>query len=559
MDKHEQALRRQLSALFAEELADRIDELRRVAGELDRDPTSADTLGALHRVLHVIKGASRSVGEESIEGACHRIETLLAERGSDVAVPTTMLHALADTLDDARAALRSGTPVAASRFDSIGRGDGSEAQPSVASSPAPEDPASDTLRIAPASLDALVAQSAEVLQARQTLAPALRALEQLRDEARAMFASQSSGRALDGQQWLRGIERSLRDFAKAADWIARSAERLDDQVRHLRLRPFEEVIAGCARIVREAAVSLDKQVELEVDARGVQLDRVQVEGLRDVMVQLVRNAVTHGVEAPAVREAAGKPARGVITVGATPRGDSLRIQVADDGAGLDVAWLERLALERGRPTDDPRELARLIFEPGISSAAAVTELAGRGVGLDVVRQRVERLHGSIGVNWVPNVSTTFTIDIPITVATLRSLIVESAGIVYALPISTIERLLWVTTAEVQRGETRRLVKVGDDWLVVAPLDSVLGRSGAAPATRAPGIVLAHGVRRVVIVVEKIVDTLELAFEPLDPRLGRVRCIAGAASLPDGAVALVLQAADLLDVAMGTSRTACAVS
>ncbi len=551
MDAHEQALRRQLSALFAEELADRVDELRRVAGELETQPSSADGLSALHRVLHVIKGASRSVGEEAIEGACHRLETELAESAIDHPLSLGAVYELADALDESRGALRSGAEVAPQRFEAIGRAGEAPVPRPVVPGPVLED-AGDTLRVASAALDALVSQSAEVLQARQTLAPALRVLEKLRDEARVAFGKATAGPVVDGRQWLRSIERSYRDLKASADRIARSSEILDDQIRRLRLRPFEEVVSGCARIVRDAATALGKQVVLTVEARGVQLDRVQVEGLRDVMVQIVRNAVTHGIEDADVRRAAGKPEHGTIAVEATPGGDALRIQVRDDGAGLDVAWLERMAISRGRPIGDPREMARMIFEPGVSSAPAITELAGRGVGLDVVRQRVERLHGSISVDWVPNAGTTFTIDVPITVATLRSLILGASGSVYALPISAIERLVWVTAAKVQRGETRQLLRVGGDWLVVAPLGSVLGTGSSTATARTPGVVLSHGGRRVVIIADEILDTLELAFEPLDPRLGRVRCVAGATTLPDGSIALVLQAADLMDAALGTS-------
>ncbi len=555
MDEHEQALRRQLSALFAEELVDRIDELRRVAGELESDPGSADTRAALHRVLHVVKGASRSVGEESIEGACHRIETQLAELTAEQPVPVAVVYELADALDEARGALASGAPIVVQRFDRIG---GVLAGPDE---PAPvviavSDTAGETLRVAATALDSLVSQSADVLQARQSLAPILRAFEELRDEVRAsgsVLADRSAALrgAVAEQQWFRRLERSCRAFAGSLERISRSSEILDDQIRHLRLRPFEEVVAGCVRIAREAAVSLNKQVELTIHSRGVQLDRLQVEALRDIMVQLVRNAVTHGIETPEARVAAGKPERGEITVEATPRGDSLIIEVRDDGLGLDIAWIQRLAAARGIAADDPHA-SRVIFEPGVSSATTVTELAGRGVGLDVVKQRVDRLHGSIRVDWVENAGTTFTLEIPITVATLRALIVESGGATYAMPISAVERLLWVTPGEIQRGETRELIRVGSKWLVVAPLGSVLGNPQSLANRRAPGMVLSQARRRVVIAVDRILDALEIAFEPLDSRLGRLRCISGAATLPDGTVALILHASDLIDEASGTA-------
>ena len=548
MDEHEQALRRQLAALFAEELADRVDELRRVAAELELSPGSPDARAALHRALHVVKGASRSVGEQGIEAACHRLETQIAELVGDAPPPIAGVYELAAALDEARGPLRQGTPLAVKRFDRIGAAAGDE-EPE-----GPDDPviapaagdAGDSLRVAASALDALVTQSAAVLQARQTLAPVMRAFDQLREEVRA---------GSPGPTWLRSLDRCHRALSASVQRIARSSEVLDDQIRRLRLRPFEEVVAGCGRIAREAAAAVGTQVELTIRAQGVQLDRVQVEGLRDVMVQLVRNAVAHGIEAPEARIAAGKPARGEVTVEATPHGDALTIEVRDDGAGLDLAWLARLAAERGRPSTDPRELARLVFEPGVSSAPELTELAGRGVGLDVVRQRVERLHGSVQVSWVEHAGTTFTIELPITVATLRSLIVESAGLPYALPISAVERLVWVTQSALQRGENRELLRVGNDWLVVAQLGTVLGHAATPLDRRAPGVVLAHGGHRVVLVADRILDSIELAFEPLDPRLGRVRCVAGATTLPDGDVALILQASDLIDGALGIADRA----
>ncbi len=557
MDEHEQALRRQLSALFAEELADRVDELRRVAGELETEPGSPDARGALHRVLHVVKGASRSVGEEAIEAACHRIETLFAN--PDQVLPISAVYDLAEALADVRGVLRSGAPVVAQRFARIAATDAvgpvePDAGGETSAVAIGSDDASETLRIAAVALDALVSRSADVLQARQTLTPVLRAFEQVRDEARATAAADTGATDVAGRQWLRSLERSCRAFSASVDRIVRSSELLDDQIRRLRLRPFEEIVSGCVRIARDAATALGKHVELTVHARGVQLDRIQIEALRDVMVQLVRNAVAHGIESPELRRAAGKPEVGRITIEAMPRGDALCIQVRDDGAGISVGWLRSLAAARGLSIDDPREAARLIFEPGISSAPAVTELAGRGVGLDVVRQRVERLHGSVHVDWIANSGTTFTLEVPITVATLRSLVIETGGVAYALPISAVERLLWVTPAEIQRGDSRELMRVGQDWLVIAPLASVLGHAASLSNRRSPGIVVAQSGRRVVIATDRILDALELTFEPLDPRLGRLQCISGASTLPDGTIVMFLQASDLVDAASGVKLT-----
>ena len=536
MDEHDRALRRELAAMFADELVERIEELNRVTDDLDRSPESVEGRAALHRVLHVIKGAGRAAGEPAIGEACHRLETMLEELADSSALPTVHLHLLSRALDEARVALRAGAPVRADLFERVANAsvDASVDAGAPDVSTVEPDPIGaereDTMRVSASELDALLRQAATALQARQSLTPALRSIEALRDGSRV-------------------FDRAHRELSSAIQRVTRTSTSLDEQIRRLRLRPFDEVVAGCAQVVRDAAAHLNKKISLVMQSRGVRLDRIQVESLRDVMIQLVRNAVAHGIEAPEARAAAGKPEQGTITIEAVTRGDTFAIIVRDDGGGLDVVRLDQLAVERGLPPGEARAYASLIFESGVSSAPTVSELSGRGVGLDVVRQRIERLHGTVRVDWEPGVGTWFTIELPVTVATLRSLLVEANGVAYALPIATIERLIWVTPSAMQRGEDKELVAIGDTWVPVAQLATVLGASGSTADHRAPGLVLAQRGRRVVVTVEKILDAVEIAFEPLDPRLGDVRFVAGATTLADSTVALILQAAELVDAVL----------
>jgi two-component system chemotaxis sensor kinase CheA len=261
--------------------------------------------------------------------------------------------------------------------------------------------------------------------------------------------------------------------------------------------------------------------------------------------------VAHGIEPPEARLGAGKPARGQVTIEAHISGEAVRIVVADDGGGLDVDAIRASSAARGIRVDTVEDAKRAIFAPGLSTAGTITELAGRGVGLDIAKQRIEALHGSIALESVRGQGTTFTIELPTTVATISALVLTAGGVAYAVPSSAVERAHRVTATSVRHAEGQALVRIADAWLPVGSLAQVLG-GAATTQDRAPALVLVQGGRRVAVLVDHISGMFDLAVGALDPRLGRVRHITGQARLTDGMVALVLNPGDVIEDVLVTA-------
>jgi two-component system chemotaxis sensor kinase CheA len=510
----------QLSVLLGEELADRIPDLNAVLLALEQAPSDLALARELHRLIHVVKGASRSAGMLDIESACHELETLLAavEPGTALPAPTIARGiSFTDQLEQARRQLVAGP----------------------AETPAPERDA--TVRVAAEDLDLMMAHSAAVLLARQRLTDPIRVVNELEVEL-------SQRRTVSPAQLASTIRRltsAHRELAHALVGLDATSERLDEHVRRIRLQSIGDACRGCERIVHDTAAATGKRAELVVHGGEVRVDRAQVEVLRDVLIQIVRNAIAHGLELPDVRRLAGKPELGHVTIEAHIEGDSVRVTVADDGAGLDLEAIAAQSARRGHRVESVADIGRAIFAPGLSTATSVTELAGRGVGLDVAKQRIEAMHGSITVASERGRHTTFTIELPTTVATITAMVVSCSGVAYAIPSASVDRVLRIDRKAVRHAEGKSLTRIDDGWLPLGMLATVLDKPAPA-ADRSAAIVLVQSGRRVALVVDSIVGMSELVVGALDHRLGRIRHLTGQARLASGRVALVINASDVID-------------
>jgi two-component system, chemotaxis family, sensor kinase CheA len=321
-----------------------------------------------------------------------------------------------------------------------------------------------------------------------------------------------------------------------------------DVVRRLRLRPFADVCEGLPRAVRDIAAREGKRVELELEGQDVEADRMVVDALRDPLIHLVRNAVDHGIEDPAVRERRGKPAAGRVRVAAEMAAGRLVVTVADDGAGLDEDRI-RHALERrgqGRP-GSRAELADALLSGGFSTRSEATAISGRGVGIDVVRSAVEHIGGTVDVHWERDLGTTFTILCPPSPATLRAVLVRLGTHTFAIPTAHVERLRRVAEADMHRTEGRTLVTTEHGPLPVHSLAALLGPPLEARAIEnsATLVIVSAGSRRAGLVVDEVLDEDEIVVRPLDVDDGALPYASGAAVLATGRVALVLAAGALL--------------
>jgi len=355
---------------------------------------------------------------------------------------------------------------------------------------------------------------------------------------------------------LRRLEKDLERFAMVLTSDGRQldqvADLLDDAVRRLRMLPFAEACQGLDRLVRDLARASGKEVVLLVEGGQVELDRSILEGLRDPLYHLVRNAVDHGIETPDQRQAAGKLAQGRITLAAALRGTQVEVVVADDGRGLDLEAVRQQGL--GEPPDE-RDLASCIFLPGFSTASLITSVSGRGVGLDVVKSQVELLHGTIDLSFTAGQGTRFALAVPLTLTTLRALLVEAGEQTFAWASTNVQRLVRIGPDDIRMVGGREMLVNGKSLLPMASLAETLGlpaTTAAGAGGKRPGLIVAAAERRMVFVVDELIAEQEIVVKGLGDRIRRVRNFSGATILPSGRIALVLNAAALIRAAMSQS-------
>jgi two-component system chemotaxis sensor kinase CheA len=354
----------------------------------------------------------------------------------------------------------------------------------------------------------------------------------------------------------RELDRLAAELARDRRALEQAGRPLEEQIRQLRMLPLGEACRGMERLVRDLARSHGKQVELAIEGAEILLDRSILQGLKDPLVQLVRNAVDHGIETPEERRAAGKNASGRVVVSAAVRGNGVEIVVADDGRGLDLEAIRRKARQQGLPVpEDDTPAAQLVFHPGFTTSPVVTEVSGRGVGLDVVKTALDALHGATRLSFEPGRGARFTLTVPLTLATMRALIVSAGGETFALAASSVDRLMRVGLDDVHTLQGREAIRVDGEAIVLASLARTLGlreRESAASNKRLVAVVRSSG-QRVAFAIDEARAEQEIAAKPLGPRFKRVRNVSGATLQADGTVALVLNASELVRSALRSPR------
>lgn len=322
-----------------------------------------------------------------------------------------------------------------------------------------------------------------------------------------------------------------------------------------RLVPVEQLTSRLGRSARAIAAGLGKEATFEVLGGETEIDKILADALADPLVHLLRNALDHGIEPPAERTAAGKPPAGHIVLTAAARGREVVITLEDDGRGIDPQKILAAARERGilpKDAPDPEDPLELVFRPGFSTATAVSELSGRGVGLDVVRSNIGAMKGSVAITSTPGRGTRFDVIVPITLAIVESLLVRAGGRSFAFPTSSIARTLRAEGFRVRTVQGREVVSDEGEAVILVPLARLLGLPERPPAARRTIVVAEEGNRRAGFEVEEIEGLLDLVVKPLSDEVPRAREITGTAELPDGDVALTLDARLLLDRAQAAA-------
>ncbi len=606
-------------ATFLDELRDHVEVLNRELLGLESGMPAderGETFKLMFRAAHSLKGAARAVNVDLIERVCHYLEDILSASRSQSIEFTPQLFALLfkviDGIDDAGTQLRQSKDLSGSRLHELlseleeAAAVGRTAEAEKSSSPAPVDQgqapaekltASDTseaaavtqptspqrrptstVRVASDKLDALLAQTGELLVARrrvenrpvdlfslcQFLAQCKAQWQAVERPLRRLRQSPEAGtHAHELRQILDTIDRGREMLAKldeqldtvASDMTADSAilnqacKALEGEVYRVRMLPFAEACGGLERAIRDIARRTGKQVKLDIRGEDVEIDRGILEALKDPLLHLVSNAIDHGIESADERAAAGKPAEATVTISASLRGQHVEITVEDDGRGFDLDRIREKAKSKGWAAPDTDEqVARLVFVAGFSTSTIITDISGRGVGLDVVQSQIESLQGSVDVSFQRGRGSSFTLMLPLTLTTTRAIMARAGQQVYAIPTANVEQILRIQTDQIKSVGGRSVVTLGGPPLAISRLTNTLvvgDRPDEQVSAGMLAIVVASGQQQAVIVVDELLAEQDVTVKPLGSRIRRVRHVSGATLLESGEIALVLNMANVV--------------
>lgn len=539
-----------------------------------------EIVNEMFRYAHTLKGTSAMLGYSCIEKLCHAMENLLDKiRKKQIQPHSGLVDALfvgTDRLRELFAMLRAGAlpeiPVDDLLFV-FEAGNSTSERPLAAASEVQED------------LTALVhsADSASQVESEKRISNTVASAgSSIRVDLKRVdtLVNLVGELVMDRTRFLK-IEESLRasvgtsdvchQMSESVSLLNRHMNEVQSLVMRMRMIPVSATFSKFTRVVRDIARQCGKDVDFFVEGGETELDKSLVEELYEPLVHLIRNSVDHGIESPLIRESAGKSQKGWIRLSASQQGNIIIVCVEDDGKGLDAERIRSKAVEKGliKESDSlsTQELINLIFEPGFSTAESVSTLSGRGVGLDVVRKNIQKLKGVIELSTEQGKGTKFSIKMPTTLAILPSLMVESAGVRFAIPLVNVIESLRLSQDKFRTVGRREFAKLREELVPLVELSRALGinrkseRGGSRMSnvtnTLSPSsasrmfVVVGSGHQRVGIVVDRLLGQQDIVIKSLGHRLSQVFATAGGCVMDDGYVALVLDVGDVISDFCGT--------
>jgi len=523
--------------------------------ELERHPKDAALLASIFRTIHTIKGTCGFLAFSTLEKITHQAESLLSQlRDGERELSPSLVSLILETVDATRKVLAS-------------------IEASEEEGPNHFDDLTERLRAAAQLTGGLEGQSgADMLTGPAAELQNEAGVSELpegkepEDAVKSSAVADSSIRVPTGQldilmdlvgelvltrnQILQyNAEREDAALNATAQQLNLITTELQGGVMKTRMQPIGMVWNKLPRVVRDMAVALGKQIRLEMDGAETELDRTIIEAIKDPLVHLVRNSCDHGIESPEVRVRAGKPAQGTLTLRAYHEGGQVNIEIGDDGAGIDVARVKKKAIEKGllRPEQmeklSDREVLNLIFQPGFSTAQTVTNLSGRGVGMDVVKSQIEKIGGIVDLVSRPGEGATVKLKIPLTLAIIPGLVITSGGERFVIPQVSLLELIRLegdsSEKRIEQVHGTPVYRRRGSLLPIAYLNQVLGLRSAEPTEPVSMVVLQAEDRQFGLVVDGINDTQEIVVKPLGKQLKGLAEYAGATIMGDGRVALIL--------------------
>lgn len=548
---------------------------------LEQNPTDKETIEEIFRAAHTLKGAAGMFGFKSIERVMHRMENLfdLVRKGKLVPKSDTIdvVFQGFDVLKKLLAAVLAGKPSGiktapiVKMLELAAEGKATGAKRSAVTEDAPQAAAPDSAGDSGHGTDDHGGSGGGATKKKSEAASTIRVdLERL--DALVNLVGEL---VIDRTRFV-NIDESLRiqapqlklssSMTETLQQFGRHMNEIQDIIMKVRMVPVGSVFNKYPRIVRDLARQLGKQIDLMLDGEETEFDKTLVEQIADPLVHLIRNACDHGIEMPEERKAAGKSPNGSVTLSARQEGNQILIMITDDGKGMDVNRIKAKAIEKGLITADQqltdRDIFNLIFEPGFSTAEKVTTVSGRGVGMDVVKKQIAKLKGMVEISSAPGKGSTITIQLPLTLAIMQSLLVGIGEEVFAIPLSSVVESIRIKPEEIQRVGESQVIKLRNSVLPLIYLDDVLdlqkkekdywyrhpnssGVSQLAAKRRAKRderlfvVVVGSAERRFGLVVDALLNQQEMVIKPMSTLIRGTPCVAGGAVMGNGDVVLVL--------------------
>ena len=557
----------ELVGIYLEDAREHLGVLDTALLQLEREGTQPELITTLLGPLHTLKGNSGMMGFSAVKDYIHRLEEVLGRaRDGQLALDAAAFDrllagatALREAIESACTAGRETAELSVEMATLAAILAPRAAAPTH--SPSPVVPAAAAAPAAPVPVPAAPAAPGAPSAADAAAAAAARARSSMVrvDFAKLDHLLNLVGELIVHRTKLNELGRQIAQVAPAegpqllevVHQIASTSTQLQETIMDVRMLPIRHVFERFPRLVRDLAHHQGKHVELVLQGEETRVDKAVIDEIGEPLVHLIRNAVDHGIEAADLRAARGKSATGTILLSAAQESNQVVITLVDDGGGIDASEVRRRAVERGILRADEqvsdREAIQLIFTEGFSTARTVTDVSGRGVGLDVVVQSMERLNGLIEAETIPGAGTKFTLQLPLTLAIITVLMVEVAGNTYALPSGSVVETLRYRARDVSRMNGRDTLRVRDRIVPLLHLSEVFGAGPLAATPERYAVIVGRGEKRLGLTVDRLLGQQDVVIKALDPVVSEASVgIAGATILGDGHVVLIVDVASLFE-------------
>ena len=565
----------QLRQIFLDEATESLEAAEEAFLCLEKDPSDAPTIEKIFRLAHNLKGSSRAVGLDEMAAFTHKLESFLLKiKNKEFPADSKVVDLLLRCSDHMKALVISATNsiagpepiILVNEMDEIARGIG-------VNKSAPIDIIGDSgekigdgwglfsepsvgIKEAPQSVPKSVSDTKTEIASRaqksgqdESIRISLSRLEKLIDNIGELVVLQTVLTQQRGDTSTQLVQRTISQLGKIT-------KEIQDTSLSLRMTPLKSTFQKMQRIVRDTAKTLGKDIELKLEGEDTELDKTVVDHLGDPLVHLIRNAVDHGIESPETRKEKGKSKIGTVKLAASYRGGKIEILVSDDGKGLDPKILREKAIEKGilKPgqtiSDDEARL--LIFHAGFSTKTEVTDVSGRGVGMDVVRTNIEKvLQGKISIESTVGQGSTFRILLPLTLSIIEGMVVRSGAERYVIPLSQMHEALQLAKANVHQTKgIGRILQLRGESLPLHQLNSMLGLKESNACVESAAIVVRTTNEPFAVVVDEIIYRQQVVIKRLGPESGNLPGIMGSAVLGDGLPGVIL---DLVGLAERSTR------